>query len=220
MYGMTCPEEYMNRVKHLNELIDQEMKQRILNEKEEKSMVTQAEIDALFDKYKNASTFEDRQNYLLLMLYLKNAPLRLDWAECLVGDQQLSATENCFSLSDASIHLRKYKTAGTYGPKVIRVSDETNECIRSWLSYRKEQGIVSDYLLLNPSTHTMMSRVNLSKNLSKLFGKSVGCNILRKHYVSTHVDAGRVEAEEKLASSMCHSTAVQKSSYCKKLNTK
>lgn len=217
MYNLICPEEYMNRVKHLNELIEQEMKQRILNEKEESNMINQEEINNLFDKYKNATTFDDRQNYLLLLLYCKSPPLRLDWAECLVGDKMLSSTENCYSTNEANLYLRKYKTSEKYGNKCLKFSDEVNEYIKDFLKFRKDQGIVSEYLLLNPTTFTMMSRVNLSKNLSKLFGKSVGCNILRKYFVSNNIDANKVEEEEKLASAMCHSVGVQKTSYCKKI---
>lgn len=217
MYNLICPEEYMNRVKHLNELIEQEMKQRILNEKEETNMINEDEINNLFDKYKNATTFDDRQNYLLLLLYCKSPPLRLDWAECLVGEKMLSSTENCYSTSEANLYLRKYKTSEKYGNKCLKFSDEVNDYIKDFIKFRKDQGIVSEYLLLNPTTFTMMSRVNLSKNLSKLFGKSVGCNILRKYFVSNNIDANKVEEEEKLASAMCHSVGVQKTSYCKKI---
>jgi hypothetical protein len=217
MYNLECPIEYMERVKNLNDMIDQEMKQRILNEKEVENMITQEEIDNLFEKYRNATTFEDRQNYLLLLLYCKSPPLRLDWAECLVGEKMLSSTENCYSTNESNLYLRKYKTSEKYGNKVLKLSKEVNDYIIDFLKFRKEQGIISEYLLLNPTTLTMMSRVNLSKNLSKIFGKSVGCNILRKFAVSSNIDAEKVEAEEKLASAMCHSIAVQKTSYCKKL---
>ena len=218
MYNLECPVEYMTRIKDLNESIDKEMKERIMNEKEEENMISQDEIDNLFDKYKNARTFEDRQNYLLLLLYCKSAPLRLDWAECLVGEKMLSSTENCYSTNDANLYLRKYKTADKYGNKVLKYSKEVNDYMIDFLKFRKEQGIISEYLLLNPTTLTMMSRVNLSKNLSKLFGKSVGCNILRKFAVSSNIDADKVEAEEKMASAMCHSSGVARNSYCKKLN--
>lgn len=220
MYNMICPEEYMDRVRELNNEIEQEMKQRILNEKEEENMITQTEIDNLFDKYRNATSFEDRQNYLLLLLYCKSPPLRLDWAECLVGEKMVSSTENCYATNDANLYLRKYKTSDKYGNKVLKMTNEVNDYIVTFMKFRKEHGIISEYLLLNPSTLTMMSRVNLSKNLSKLFGKSVGCNILRKFHVSSNIDAEKVEAEEKMASAMCHSTGVQKTSYCKKLNKK
>lgn len=220
MYNMICPEEYMEKVRELNNEIDQEMKQRILNEKEEENMITQKEVDNLFDMYKNASTFEDRQNYLLLLLYCKSPPLRLDWAECLIGEKMLSSTENCYATNDSNLYLRKYKTSDKYGNKVLKMTKEVNDYIIDFIKFRKENGIISEYLLLNPSTHTMMSRVNLSKNLSKLFGKSVGCNILRKFHVSSNIDASQVEKEEKMAEAMAHSVAVQKTSYLKKLNKK
>ena len=220
LYQLITPEEYMLKVKELTENIENEMKKRIMNEKEQDNMINQKEIDNLFDKYKNAESFEDRQNYLLLLLYCKSPPLRLDWAECLIGKEMLSSTENCYSWKDGSLYLRKYKTSEKYGNKVLKMSEEVNDYIKSFMAYRKENGIINEYLLLNPSNHSMMSRVNLSKNLSKLFGKSVGCNLLRKYYVSSNIDADQVEKEEKMADSMCHSSDVQKTSYCKRLNVK
>ena len=220
LYQLITPEEYMLKVKELTENIENEMKKRIMNEKEQDNMINQKEIDNLFDKYKNAESFEDRQNYLLLLLYCKSPPLRLDWAECLIGKEMLSSTENCYSWKDGSLYLRKYKTSEKYGNKVLKMSDEVNEYIKSFMTYRKDNGIINEYLLLNPSNQTMMSRVNLSKNLSKLFGKSVGCGLLRKFFHSTNMNADEIEKQEHNANMMCHSVEVARNSYCKKLNVK
>lgn len=215
-FNLPGPKEIIEEMARLTVLIDAESSKRKFSEKEEANMITQEEIDALIEKFKAGESFEDRQNYVILNLYCKCDALRNDWAECLVGQVPLTETDNCYDWQDANLHLRNYKTSSVYGEKVIHYSDEINDIIKEFVLWRRTQDINSDFLLLNPSNYTMMTRGGLGKTIAKIFGKKVGSTLLRKFHVSQEIDADEVERQEEMASNMCHSTTVQRQKYCKK----
>lgn len=217
MYLQITPSEYIQKMKDLTDQIEKDMKQRVMNTKEEENMISDVDIQNAWDKYRDSTDLQGRQMYLMLLLYTKMEPVRLDYVNMLIGDSNISKTENYINLSTGHIFLRKYKTSSTYGDKVLKVNDEILDYIKSLVNYRKEQGIVSDYLFINHSNYSPMIKSTFCKTLNAIFGKSVSVNILRKKWVSSHIDADQIERDETMADKMMHSVEVQKLVYCKKM---
>lgn len=220
MYLMITPQEYIQQMKELTDLIEAEMKKRVFNTKEEENMISDTEIKNVMDKYRDSTDLQGKQFYLILQLYTEMEPLRLDYVNMIVSDTTASETENYINLSTGHIFLRKYKTSSSYGEKIIKLPDHILETVKELLKYRRDVAIVSDYLFINPSNFGPMTKSSFVKNINSIFGKHVSVNILRKRWVSTHIDAERVEREEEMANKMCHSVDVQKLVYCKRMNKK
>jgi hypothetical protein len=214
MYGKNTPHEYIEKMAEITDQLEKEMKDKVMNVKEEKAMIAPCEIENLIEKYKDPTDIEGYQNQLILTLYTAMEPLRLDWAEVLLTP---SATENNYSVKDKTLFLKNYKTSNTYGEMSIKLSPPVAQLIEKYLEYRQSQGINSPYLLINPTNKDMMTRANLNKWLGKIFGEGRGVNILRKYYISRHIDAEKVLEEEKMAKNMCHSVAIQRKNYVKKI---
>lgn len=218
MYLLTTPDEYIQHMKNMTDEIESEMKKRIFNQKEEDNFVSNIEIQNVVQKYKDSTDLQGMQKYLMILLYTEMEPLRLDYIDMIVSwSSNVSDTENYINLNTGHIFLRKYKTSKVYGEKIIKLPNHIHDYVKKIVEFRKSTGICSDYLFINPSNYSPMIKSTFVKYFNSIFGKSISVNILRKRWVSTHIDAAEVEKQEQMAEKMCHSSSVQKGVYLKHL---
>lgn len=159
------------------------------------------------------------QEYLICALYCLMPPVRLDYARMRVmympGQPFLPTTYNWLILVDkdeAYFIFNEYKTAKKYGRIVKRIPQDLLKIIYEYIDV---SGLYTGDLgeFLYDIDGKPMSEWYLGQLIIRVFkrytGKSIGVNILRHSYIS-HERRGELSliAQQELASSMAHSTAV------------
>lgn len=213
--NLKIPAGYEARIDELSELIEEYQSKQEMNIKEKTAMPTQDEIDKLYNKYKNSDDFDGKQRFLVLNLYTRMEPLRCDWANVLVDGWVSTDTKNYLDVNTGIFHLFNYKTAAKSGPLQIKLPEEVLKVVKNFLEWRKTVGINKKMLLLNPTDKLAMTEVSLTKYLTRIFGRNMGCNILRKYWVDKHVDTKAVADAIKTAKKMGHSVDTQNKYYSK-----
>lgn len=175
--------------------------------KEDTNWVTYSEIQDVIDAlYKEIllidngdSQLTERQQldtyqkYLVIHLYTELPPLRNDYAltrivkiqtnKSVVND--IDIKENYINMSDKTLVLQNYKTAKTYGTKVITIPTTLLNVIKRFEKFKKKYIVTHDFMLLNTTDLKPMSRNSLTKTLNKIFyPKKISSTILRKVYLS------------------------------------
>ena len=225
-------EIYKTRLKKLNDVYNEHINSHVKTEKEEKNWSTLSELKKkVFNYYKreiserglnNKTTltskeFDLYQRFVVVSLYMLLPPLRLDFSNMIVvtsrNDMENKNINYLLNLSRNKkyFYINEFKTSDKHPQLEIKVPPTLNTILNQWLKFNDNQ-----YLLLNKANQPMSDNV-LSKFISKSFapsGKSISLNMLRKIYISEHVDLDVIKKRKELANNMLHSTAVQ-SSYIK-----
>lgn len=197
-------------LKKLTEIAKEQHAFYIKNEKTSKediNWITYTEIEDIIQGLEkeiqlienNTSSLTERQQldlyqkYLIIHLYTELPPLRNDYAmtriinslqaQGVVTDYNI--VENYINLNDKTLVLQNYKTAKTYGTKVITIPQKLVNIIRRFEKFKKNYNVTHDFMLLNTTDLKPMSRNNLTKALNKIFyPKKISSTILRKVYLS------------------------------------
>ena len=214
-------QKFIEMKKELKEIDEKNEK----NEKEEKNWVSQVEIKQKIQDLKKSfgksrNLFDTYQQYLVLNLYYLIPPLRNDFARVEVFkkfDKKFNG--NSINLDKKTLILKEYKTAKTYGEKVIDLPEELIKIIKKWIKIREKihPQLKNRRELLFNLKLTAMNGINLTIYLNKIFGRKVSSTMLRKSYLSERFPVIESTDElNKLASGMCHSVSMQQSTYRKK----
>ena len=110
------------------------------------------------------------------------------------------------SMNTKYFYINEHKTSKTHGTLEIKIPKELNSILNNWLKIN-----TSDYLLVNKSGFKMTANV-LSKAITKAFlpsGKNISLNMLRKIYISEHIDLDIIKKRKELADAMGHSVDTQ-----------
>jgi hypothetical protein len=179
------------------------------SEKETDNWITQKEIK---DKIKelekkfdigNSGSFSGTprkyidtfQMFLVLNLYTQLPPVRNDFALTKVIHEQNLDTNtlnldtnyiNFKTKTEAELLLCNYKTAKTYGIKVIPLPEQLTQLIFKFqVAKKKIFHRDFDYLLINTTNLDPMSKNSLTKYINKIFApKKVSTTLIRKCYLS------------------------------------
>lgn len=206
-------------------------------EKEKNNWVTQKEIHdkikqlekRIHDNKQTPRIYIDTfQQYLVLNLYTQLPPIRNDFALVkIIHDNNIElesldkATNyiNFKTKSDADFIMCNYKTAKSYGVKVITLPDTLTEIIYNFqVAKQKVFSREFDYLLINTTNLKPMKKNSLTKYINKIFApKKVGTTLIRKCYLSEKYPVDfSIREKEKDAYIMGHSTSMASSVYSKK----
>ena len=188
------------------------------SEKQEKNWLSKEELDGVLEYWKTY----DKQKYMVLKLYMMY-PLRNDMRDLQIVTyakyKKMSAEDkkgsNFFIKNQRPlkymIGLNRYKTAGTYGEKVIDIDPSLYPEIGSFL---RKSGHTS-YLFTKKSGGPFSS-IEFTKYMKSIFaktGKAVSTTMLR-HIVATINGGEALKAQKELASNMGHSVT-QNTDYIK-----
>lgn len=222
--------------KYIDNLSEPVAKGSIISNEEYKSMLDKwrPEIDTLLQLEKHTkSQFFDIQSYYIALIYFHNAfrsdisPMDVIFTKSLPEDN----TKNYIHVFNRkmSFVMRAYKTASTYGEKIIPITDkdfikELNSYIAFLVKYNGRRNNLR--LFSNKSNSSYLDTNNLSTLYSNIFksrlGKPFSITLNRKRMVSDNVDVAQyVEAKKKvedLADGMMNSVATQQAVY--NVNTK
>ena len=173
------------------------------------------------EKYNKKETLTSKEskflnNYLVVSLYVLMPPVRLDFAPMSIiksikdDDDKGNFLVNK-SRNKKTFIINEYKSSKTYGKQVIQIPKELNTVLNLYLKFHK-----NDSFLLNTRGKPLTSNA-LSKLITHAFGRYtnniITLNLLRHIYITEKVKiktADEEKEEEKIAKSMQHSTATQK----------
>lgn len=188
------------------------------SEKQEKNWLSKEELDDVLEYWKTY----DKQKYMVLKLYMMY-PLRNDMRDLQIVTyakyKKMTADDkkgNNYFLKQQKplkymIGLNRYKTAGTYGEKVIDIDPSLYPEIGAFL---RKSGHTS-YLFTKKSGGPFSS-IEFTKYMKSIFaktGKAVSTTMLR-HIVATINGGEALKAQKELASNMGHSVT-QNTDYIK-----
>ena len=166
------------------------------------------------------------QDYLVATLYTELPPLRLDYADMYVINEEditeegLDQNKNYVivynsqnPIKDTSYEfiLHQYKTVSSYGKKIIPVPKKVGVIITKWLKLNQ-----SGYFLIN-NKNLPLSSNSLSKLINKVFAsteRSVGASLIRHIYLTERYDANQEQMITD-ANDLLHSVAIQQKTYVK-----
>lgn len=165
--------------------------------------------------------FDTYQQYLVLNLYTLIPPIRNNFVDVLVYEEEVCIEEdkNYIFLKDKKLILNKYKTKERYGVSTIDLPYKLVEIIRTWINLRAQiykQLKDNHELLFNTKVITPMVRRNFSKYIHRILGKNVSVQMLRKIYISDKYPVKHSSSEMKEdARIMGHSLQTQQTVYRK-----
>jgi hypothetical protein len=182
-----------------------------LTEAQQANKVTWDELVSLRDSLQDCWAREDVYKYLLLCLYTKIPPKRNDWADVWITGQQalinMSAEMkyNWYNVATQELILNRYKTAKTYGCKVIKIPDDLHRDIL--LSCDKLKLLENDpQPLFVHADGKSWSRNYMSQFWRRVMpGKALGVSLIRKIAKTTWMERGLGQSD-RLAWGMDHST--------------
>lgn len=208
-------------------------KSGIISEKQKSNFITKKEFDKMVDmalkeyklrsKQKSPQKSDLRnlyQTYLILELY-KEFPLRNELATLKrishTDYKKLNEKYDNYLVqwkSKMEIHLRDYKTQGTYGTKVLKVPAKIMRLINYWINNYNNR----DYLFIQRGDQPLTNN-NLTKLLTRAsnyyIGKNISTTLIRKIYTSDKY-ADKNAEQKKDADMMGHSVETQNKIYVKK----
>jgi GrpB-like predicted nucleotidyltransferase (UPF0157 family) len=189
-------------------------------EKQEKNWMDWDEVKEVWDDLKHrvdAMTPEEiegsiksrkvYQAYILLSLYVKSAPRRnQDYYEMrLDADNNMMKNFNYYRPNKKQFVFNVYKTSKTYNTDTMDVNETLQNILVKYIKDFKLED--EDYLLFPEDTERKSSSV-ITKELNKIFGKSVGSSMLRHSYITSEL-APKIKELKEVAKDMGHSTDMQ-----------
>jgi len=201
---------YRDKMDDLNEEIKNKTHDQELSETEKAKYLEWPQIMEVLEKIRLAvDDVQSFQDYLIICLYTLMPPVRLDFAEMRIVDQEPAEHgANYLVLSDKPYFLfTDYKTYKYYGAQRTTLPLPLLDVIQEWRS------MVDDEYLLLGSNGLPMKEWELGQTIIKVFekhsGKSVGVSILRHSYISWVRKAElSFKASQELAQSMGHSQSM------------
>ena len=183
-------------------------------EKEDEGFIPWRDVLQYREEYrKKKKTLRDHMKYVVLCLYTYIPPLRGQcYYNCYVNKQVEGSNE--LNLNTGELILYEYKTKKAYGTKIIHIPDELKDVLNQWydLNGNKE-------LLLFNTKEQMMTESAFAKFMNSIFNTNTSCSMLRKIYISEHINADTpLEERETLAAIMGHSAIEQEFYYKKEFN--
>jgi hypothetical protein len=186
----------------MNELIEERSTD---DEQERELQISWDEVLNIYEKLKEERTqsFLHYRDYLLLSLYVLEAPRRNDYASVpIVGGQPDGG--NYLLYPSCTFYLNEYKTVKKYGPQVISFGRDLTSIIMDFVRRYDAQ-----WLLPNIDG-TGMTEAQVSRRMGDVFerlaGKRAGINALRHAYVSDQRKGEKpVKEKRALANAMLHS---------------
>jgi hypothetical protein len=225
-------EYYKKILEELTALYFENIKKNIKTDKEDKNWTSLKSLKKVMNAYKrdiaereilkknNVSNKELMlfQNYLITALYLLLPPIRLDYAPMTIikNKEQMEKDKNYLlnlSRNKKRFIIQEFKNSKNMGTQEIPIPKELNSILNNWLKLNK-----SENFLINNRGGSLSSN-GLGKLITKAFkplNKNINLGLLRKIYISEHIDKDAIKKAENLASKMLHSPQVQQDIYFKK----
>ncbi len=165
---------------------------------------------------KNRKDFYLIQKYIVAGLYLLTPPKRADYImKIIYNEDDDDKTQNYLLVENARdkfFIFNNYKTSSNYGSIKEKVNHKLNNLLNFWLKYNR-----GNHLIYNSEGNPINENA-LVKLIPKIFeplDKHITINLLRKIYISHHVDEKDYKTVDELAKKMLHSSTTAYRNYFK-----
>jgi len=184
--------QYADIVKQINDDTDATIK----SESQEKNWMSKSEIMNIWNQYDNeVNTFKAKRKitkpqeeillrFVILSLYVLISPRRnLDYYKMKIVKKMtpdLSTEFNYLDLKSRQFVFNNYKTKKTYSQQIEEISNDLWYVIKAYLKYHPKD---CDFFLSidgKPLPHSN----SITIILNKIFGKRVGCSMLRNIFMT------------------------------------
>ncbi len=228
--------KYIEVRNQFNERYKTERQNGVVNQKQEKNMITRKELDDVINEYdryikyfkcKTNKTLSKRdylqlQTFVILKFYqtyaLRNDMVTLKF-RTKAGYMKSDKNYNVYLPNERQIILNEYKTSGRYGTLTIDIDKNINNLLKCLIKQQIQAGIENPnkYLLIKANGNNY-TKVEFSNLLIKFFkdrlGKSISTTILRKVYLEKYSDVKKEMKKDQEI--MGHSASIQQSVYIPK----
>jgi hypothetical protein len=184
--------EYTEIVKKINDNTDNTTK----SETQKENWMNKTEVMDLWKKYDDeVATFANKRKitekqqetllrFMILSLYTLISPRRnLDYGRMLIVKKitpEMSDDFNYLDLKTKSFSFRNYKTAGKYNEQIEQIPDTLWNVIKIYLKFHPKD--CNWFLCIDGKPLPHSNSITLI--LNKIFGKKIGCSMLRNIYMS------------------------------------
>lgn len=152
-------------------------------------------------------------NIRIMFSLYKEYPLRDDFGDVIIVDDDDASDDNVnfYNRKTKILHLNKYKTVSTFGPKLYKIPDYISDMVNQQNSPKYLVGKT----LTKPYSQGKLS-TPFKYQMKKYFGKSISINDLRHSVITYYNDTKTIKKQKQLASIMLHSYATQYEIYNRK----
>ena len=227
--------KYYTHMINISKQIDKDTEDNKMNNKEKKNWMSWEEIvkkcedlGNLVEQFKTDKSITQCQyntllNYVILSLYVYQAPRRNEYANMLLVYQVLSTFDdniNYLSWFDKTFHFNNYKTVKSHGKQLIAISDKMMDIINIYIKFHP---LLNGKIDKKKAVHflvydngDLVSSNAITRLLNNIFEKKVSSSMIRHIYITSKF--GKIyEEEQKVAENMAHSETTQKK-YIRKKN--
>jgi hypothetical protein len=176
------------------------------SETQKENWMTQEDVLKVFETLKegvkdldkkkkwNEDDFTKYLHFLVLSLYTLQAPRRnLDYQFAIMtkkyDPEKMDKKFNYLDLTNWNWIFNNYKTKGTYHTQVVPVAEEMKPILEVWLThhphkaeFKKKTGVGA--LLVDFHGMPFENNNAITRILNKIFGKRIGCSLLRSIYLT------------------------------------
>lgn len=212
LFVLTNEKDYQTEMLKLCKIVNDEYKSQVKTEKQERNWLSVNDIKSKYNDYENkvkliftTKTIGDYSTVIRFLLLACLAgvvdglePRRsMDYALMKIRNYN-PEVDNYYKAG--KFYFNQYKTASSYGLKVIVVPKPLNTFIKKWIKLNS-----TDYFLFGKSLKPLSSS-QISKILNKIFEKNVSVDMLRHIYLSNlYQNMPELKKMEQTASNMGHS---------------
>lgn len=217
--------EYKNKVMEVTQ-------SNIATQKQDENWISYESILKTFDdlkkkvakikKFDSKDKYKLMLDYMVLALYVLVPPRRnLDYTDMNVittdkGIKNLPSTKNYFDLNKKQFTFNVFKNVRTYGAQILPVPKKLVSVIKKYLLVHPLVKKMTKAELQNEKSIPLLVMLNgkgisgyyVTKLLNRLFGKKVGCSMLR-HIVLSHFLSKDLKLRKELGEQMAHGLNVQ-----------
>jgi hypothetical protein len=156
------------------------------NQKQKDNWMTVDEIIKFRENMKlDLRTFDLMLNYLIVCLYTMIAPRRnIDYTLMKISNDMSDSNFNYIDIKNKKFIFNNYKTSGTYHSVEIDIPNDLMEVTNQYLKMHPNRLKIKNKKYSLFLFGNEFSSDNLSKRISKIFGKRIGSSMLRNIYLT------------------------------------
>ena len=220
LFDLETPQIYYSKIDNCKSIKKDE--KYVMTDKESHGLTTiKKNIDLYesqcIDRIKNDPTFYHYQQLMIFYLYTEVPPIRRDYCNMKMNSRKDSV--NWIDTKTGIVHMNYYKNVKSRngGPYTFDISKYPKawSAFKNFIDIHPNKDVVGATFLLSSKGKDLIVTNNFNRELSKIFFRGCGVDLLRKYFLSKFVKVEDVKAEEEYARIMRHSIRTRNENYIK-----
>ena len=170
------------------------------SEKQTKNWIEESDIQTIYNdvrtkasekKTKSKDSFDNMLNYLIISLYILQAPRRnIDYTLMKISSDMTDTNFNYLDLKNKQFIFNNYKTQGKYNSVNITIEPDLFIVINKYIKIHPEFKKMKNksynfHFLVNYNRDEINKSQNMTLLLNKIFNKKIGSSMLRNMFLTT-----------------------------------